>query len=138
MRHLYTTDDDWKQGNYMMPKTAQESRLRYEACMYYMLKALTLYRAGEIKYANGIQYQLPHRVVILDDEVYLTFKQAHISLSHQGRDKVFKALEQEYFYISRDEVSWFTANYKHYLLRSRSGLRGHLQPIPNKGGHSRI
>ena len=139
LRHLYTPDSQWRTGKCLMPKTQAKRRIRHTTLKEYELIGSTLYRKAQEKIKkNGQVIQVPPRRVILDDDVYHTIKTAHVNLGHQGRDKLFKEIESNYFHISRREITWFIENCRYCVLRKRSGTRAPLTAIPDKAIHYRV
>ena len=81
-------------------------KLYYIALKEYKIIDIILYRKVKEKITNDDQIiQISKRRVVLDDDLYYIIKNTYVTLDYQGRDKTFKLLERDYFYISRDEVN---------------------------------
>ena len=106
LRHLYTPKSSWKNGKGLLAKTSEERKTRYTALKYYKLIGTTLYRKAKEKVIkDGVTVLILEHRVVLDDNIYYLIKNAHSNLNYLGRDKTFKLLETNYFYISREEVN---------------------------------
>ena len=77
-------------------------------------------------------------IVIMGEEAYKRIAEMHRRLSHAGRDKTWLAIKDNYWSITKEEVSWVLANCRHCNLQARSLAQPPLTPIKSIQPNERV
>lgn len=69
---------------------------------------------------------LPLRATVTDTEIFNIIQKCHVSLKHAGYRKTYKAIQQKYYRIVREDVLWLLTRCRTCLVNRPNRSRGVL------------
>lgn len=96
---------------------------RNYAFKYYQLVIGQVFRKPDAKSL------LPLRATVTDTEIFNIIQKCHVLLKQVGYRKTYKAIEQEYYGIVREDVLWLLTRCRICLVNRPNRSRGVLEPI---------
>lgn len=73
--------------------------------------------------------QMPSRPAVTNTEIFSLVLKFHVDLGHAGYKKTYKAIQNGYYGIVRDDVSWLLMRCRTCMVNRVNRSRGVLEPI---------
>ncbi|KIN08866.1 hypothetical protein OIDMADRAFT_48707 [Oidiodendron maius Zn] len=121
--HLDTPD--------LKPDNATDSRLKYRAHTEFQLVNNKLFRRPDSMFLN-LRYTVP------ESEVFDTIANEHLQLLHAGQIKTWAAVQQKYYGISRQEVTFVLKLCKNCALDRPAATKAPLVLIISRRAWERV
>jgi hypothetical protein len=104
------------------PEDRETINLKHRTQLNFELIHNKLYRQKDKRHLNP-------RYVVPKSEVFDVITQEHLKLLHAGRNKVWPAIEQQYYGIKREDVEFILKRCKNCTLNLPSATKAPLVPI---------